>query len=77
MVYGYRFVFYIKPDDVFKDIAEGDEKRLDTSNYELERSLAKRKNKNVIDLMNQEHLYRIFVGNRNEKTQIFRNKPVY
>ena len=52
MVYGYRFVFYIKRDDVFKDIAEGDEKRLDTSNYELERSLAKRKNKNVIDLMN-------------------------
>ena len=32
---------YLKTDDIYKDMAEDVEKRFDTSNYELERSLSK------------------------------------
>ena len=35
---------YIKIDDIYKDIAEDVETRFDTSNYELDRSLTKKKN---------------------------------
>ena len=35
------FIVYIKTDDIYKDIAEDVETRFDTSNHELERSLAK------------------------------------
>ena len=34
---------YIKIDDIYKDIAEDVETRFDTSNYELDRSLTKKK----------------------------------
>ena len=59
MLYGYRFIVYIKTDDIYKDIAEDVETRFGTSNYELEcnsieRLLPKRKNKIVIRLMNDE-----------------------
>ena len=44
------FIVYIKTDDVFKDITEDVGTRLDTSNYELDRSLPKGKNKKVVRL---------------------------
>ena len=46
------FTVYIKPDNIYKDIAEDVETRLDTSDYELERSL--RKGEKVIGLMKDE-----------------------
>ena len=39
------FIVYIKTDDVYKDIKEDNETRFDTSNYELDRPLLKRKNR--------------------------------
>ena len=42
-LYGYGFIVYIKIDDIYKDIAEDVETRFDTSNYELDRSLTKKK----------------------------------
>ena len=48
------FIVYIKADDIYKDIAEDVETRFDTSNYELDRPLPKRKNKKVIGLMKDE-----------------------
>ena len=35
------FIVYIKTDDIYKDIAKYVETRFDTSNYELDRPLAK------------------------------------
>ena len=37
------FTVYIKTNDIYKDIAEDVETRLDTSNYELDRPLPKGK----------------------------------
>ena len=45
------FIVYIKTDYIYKDIAEDVETRFDTSNYELDRPLPKRKKKKVIELM--------------------------
>ena len=59
------FIVYIKTDDVYKDITEDVEKRFDTSNYELERSLPKERNKNVIGLIKDnldEEIMNKFVG---------------
>ena len=36
---------YKKRDDIYKHLTEGVETRLDTSNYELDRPILKRKNK--------------------------------
>ena len=36
------FILYIKTDDIYKDITEDAETRLNVSNYELDRSLPKR-----------------------------------
>ena len=47
-------IVYIKTDDIYKDIAEDVETRFDTSNYELDRSLSKGKNKKVIGLIKDE-----------------------
>ena len=41
------FIVHVKTKDIAKDI----ETRLDTSNYELDRPLRKRKNKKVIRLL--------------------------
>ena len=41
------FIVYIKTDDIYKDIAEDVETRFDTSNYGLDRSLPKGKNKKI------------------------------
>ena len=48
------FIVYIKTDDIYKDVAEYVETRLDTSNYELERPLPTGKNKKAIALMEHE-----------------------
>ena len=42
------FIVYIKRDDIYKGITKDVETRFDTSNYELDRSLPKGKNKKVI-----------------------------
>ena len=47
-------IAYIKTNDVYRDITEDVETRLDTSNYELDRPLAKGKNKKVIVLTKEE-----------------------
>ena len=47
----YSFIVYIKTDYIYKDIVEDVNTKLDTSNYELDRSLPKGKNKKVIALM--------------------------
>ena len=57
------FIIYIKTGDIYKDIAEDVESIFDTSNYELDRPLPKRKNKKVIGLMKDE-LGEKFVGLR-------------
>ena len=49
-----NFIAYIKPEEVYVDIAEDVETRFDTSNYDLERLLPKGKNKNVIGLLKDE-----------------------
>ena len=38
-----RFIVHVKKDDIYKYIAEDVETRFDTSNFELDRSLPKRK----------------------------------
>ena len=48
------FVVYIKTDDIYKDVAENVVTRFDTSNYKLDRPLAKGKNKKVSGLMKHE-----------------------
>ena len=37
------FIVYTKTDDIYKDISEDIETKFDTSNYELDRRLPKRK----------------------------------
>ena len=48
------FIMNIKTNDFYKDIANDVEKRLDTSNYEVNRPLPAGKNKKVIGLMEDE-----------------------
>ena len=48
------FIIHIKTKDVYEDIADDVEKRLDTSDYEVNRPLPTEKNKNVIGLMKDE-----------------------
>ena len=45
------FIVYVKTDNIYKVIAEDVETRFNISNFELNRSLAKWKNKSVIGLM--------------------------
>ena len=49
-----NFIIHIKTEDVYKDIANDEEKRFGTSNYEVNRPLLKEKNKKVIGLMKDE-----------------------
>ena len=42
------FIVHVKTDDIHKDIAKDFETRFDTSNFEIDRPLPKRKNKKVI-----------------------------
>ena len=48
------FIMHIKTEDFYEDIADGVEKRFDTSNYQCNRPLTTGKNKNVIGLMKDE-----------------------
>ena len=48
------FVMNLKTEEFYKDIANDVEKRLDTSNYEVDRPLPTGKNKKVIGLMKDE-----------------------
>ena len=60
-------IVYVKTDDIYKDIEEDAEIRSDTSNYELNRPLLKRKNKKVIGLIKDKLggiILRKFVGLR-------------
>ena len=43
------FIVHVKRNDIYKDIAEDVETRFDTSNFELDRSLPKGRNKKVLD----------------------------
>ena len=45
------FIFYVKTEDFYKDIANDVQKRFDTSHYKVDRPLAMGKNKKVIGLM--------------------------
>ena len=47
-------IVYIKTDYIYKDIVEDVENKFDTSNYELDRSLLKKKNEKVLGLMKGE-----------------------
>ena len=47
-------IMNIKTKDFYKDIAQDVEEKFDTSNYDVDRSLPKGKNKKVIDLMKDE-----------------------
>ena len=61
------FVVYIKTDDIYKDIAEDVVTRFDSSNYELERPLAKGKYKKFIGVVKDKLGGKIltkFVGSR-------------
>ena len=74
------FIVHVKTDDIYEDIAEDVEARLDTSNFELGKPLSKRKNKKVIGLMKDElggqiikefvrlraKTYSCLIGNNNE-----------
>ena len=48
------FTVYIKTEDIYLDIAKDVETKFNSSNYEIERLLSKRKNKKVIGLMKDE-----------------------
>ena len=48
------FIVHVKTEDIYKNIAEDVEKTFNTSNYQLERLLPKRKNKKFTCLMKDE-----------------------
>ena len=48
------FIVHVKSEDIYKDTAEDVETRLDTSNFELDRRLAKGKNIKLFGLMQDE-----------------------
>ena len=54
--------FHVKTEDFYKYIADDVEKSFDTSDYEVNRSLPKGKNKKVIRLMKDELGGRIMTG---------------
>ena len=61
------FIVYVKTNDIYKDIAEDIETRLDTSNFEIDRPLPKGKSKKLIGLMKDElggQIIKEFVGLR-------------
>ena len=49
-----NLIIYIKPEDVYEDIADDVEKRFDTSNQEVNRPWPASKNKKMIVLMKDE-----------------------
>ena len=49
-----NFIFYVKTDDIYKDVAKNVETRFDTSNFEIDRPLPKGKNNNLTEVMKDE-----------------------
>ena len=47
-------IIQIRTEDVYEDIADDIEKRLDTPNYEINRQFPTKKNKKLIGLMKDE-----------------------
>ena len=63
----HSFIVYVKTDDIYKDSGEDVETKFDTSNFEIDRTLPKEKNKKVIGLMKDElggQIIKEFVGLR-------------
>ena len=61
------FIIHVKTEDIYKDIAEDVQTRLNTLNYEMDRLLSIGKNKKVIGLMKGEvggQIMKKFVGLR-------------
>ena len=56
------FIFHVKTQDFYEDIANDVEKRFDTSNYKVDRPLPIGKNKKVIGLINDELAGEIITG---------------
>ena len=59
------FIVHVKTDVIYKDFAEDVETRFDTSNFEIDRPLPKRKKKKVIGLIKDElggQIVKEFVG---------------
>ena len=55
MLHGYSsFIVYTKTGGIYSDIVKNVETRSNTSNYELDKPLPKRKTKNVIELIKDE-----------------------
>ena len=50
----HSFIVHVKTDDIYKDIAEDVEAIFDTSHFELDRPLPKRKRRKLIILMKDE-----------------------
>ena len=48
--------FIVEAEDIYEDIAEDVQTRFGTSNFELDRPLPKRKNKEVIGLMKMNYM---------------------
>ena len=70
------FIVHVKTEDIYKDTAEDVETKLDTSNFELDRRLAKGKNIKLFGLMQDEfggQTMKEFVGLR-VKTQLFKRQ---
>ena len=68
-------IVYIKTDDIYKDIVEAVKTKLDSSNYELDKPLPKRKKKKVIGLMKDElggKIMKTFVGLRAKTYSYFK-----
>ena len=50
-IHAQSFIVHVKTDDIYKDIAEDLETRLDSLNFELDKPLPKRKKKKVTGLL--------------------------
>ena len=67
------FTVHIKTEDTYKDIVEDVETRFNSSDFELEKLLLQRKNKNVIGLIKDElagEIMKEFVGLREKNIAI-------
>ena len=76
-LYTDSFIVHVKTDDIYKDSTKDVEKRFDTLNYEIGRSVPKGRNKKLIGLMEDElggQILREFVGLRAKTYSYLREK---
>ena len=76
-LYTDSFIVQVKTDDIYKDSTKDVEKRFDTLNYEIGRSVPKGRNKKLIGLMEDElggQILREFVGLRAKTYSYLREK---